>query len=278
MITDKAVTTTDQKVQGRKRSLFKTAGNISFAILMLVSILLAAYTLQLKILGEESALLKFKIFIVLSGSMSPEFEPGSIVLVKDVAPDSIAKGDILTFRPSIGSKNIVTHRVHSINNEDGIEITTKGDANEVQDPQPIYPENVIGKVFMSVPYLGFVLNFAGTKYGFYSLIILPCLALIIYEIFRIMSYLKPSDKVENNSDGSFPEFIPQNTEIRVFRPKSDKQIISVPYRNPERVFAGKASRVFASSGDSCFRAEVNTEKTDKLLSCKNGLRSLLEEY
>jgi len=74
----------------------------------------------------------YKPFIVLSGSMEPTILTGDIVVTKEIAADSIAKNDIITFRSD--KNTVITHRVTDILYKDGnISFLTKGDANTGAD-------------------------------------------------------------------------------------------------------------------------------------------------
>ncbi len=53
---------------------------------------------------------------------------------------------------------LVTHRVVEANYEES-EFITKGDANKTEDPLPVSYKNVVGKVFMGVPYIGATVRF-----------------------------------------------------------------------------------------------------------------------
>jgi signal peptidase len=71
----------------------------------------------------------YKILIVTSGSMSPTFDPGDLIVVTKIDPENVKVGDIVTFQTK--EKGILTHRVVEIKT-DG-EIVTKGDANQTVD-------------------------------------------------------------------------------------------------------------------------------------------------
>jgi signal peptidase len=49
-------------------------------------------------------------FVVTSASMEPAIDVGSVVLVESVAPTTIDRGDVITFRVERGQRPI-THRV-----------------------------------------------------------------------------------------------------------------------------------------------------------------------
>lgn len=96
----------------------------------------------------------YKAFDILTGSMNPTIKPGSLVIVKEINPSDIKKDDVITFRSDI-TGNITTHRAIEIDKVNGnLEFTTKGDANNVQDPVKLEASNVVGKVIFQIPYVG----------------------------------------------------------------------------------------------------------------------------
>lgn len=99
-------------------------------------------------------------YTVVTGSMEPRIPVGSLVYTKSVQANDIAIGDVIVFE-SYGVT--ITHRVVGLN-EDGAFIT-KGDANDGADFNPVYPQNVLGRVLAYVPLLGTVAGFLGAFYG-----------------------------------------------------------------------------------------------------------------
>jgi signal peptidase len=119
----------------------------------------------------------YKTFLVQSGSMSPVIKTGDLIFVKPIS--QYQKGDIVTFVDSDTKK--VTHRIYEIKNDQSI--ITKGDANSVTDNNTINSHQIIGKVFLSLPYLGYLITFSKTLPGIITLIIIPS-TIIIYDEFR----------------------------------------------------------------------------------------------
>lgn len=95
-------------------------------------------------------------YVVLTGSMTPDLSPGSLVVVRPTAADDIGVGSVLTYQLESGRPAVVTHRVVSVRTgEDGhLEWQTQGDANAGVDPTWVQEEQVRGTVWYSVPYLG----------------------------------------------------------------------------------------------------------------------------
>ena len=124
-----------------------------------------------------------QIKVVQSGSMEPAIKTGSVVIIKPASSYKI--GDIITFEGNFkdakGKKIPVSHRIVEMKVEGSQPIyITKGDANEERDSKEVLQNQVIGKVYLIIPYLGYAIETARTTYGFLALIIIPA-AIIIYD-------------------------------------------------------------------------------------------------
>lgn len=88
-----------------------------------------------------------------TGSMAPYLDTGDLVLVRRVAPESIVVGDVIQFRD--GNETTI-HRVIDLNDDPQLHFVTQGDANPEMDEEPVMADQVIGKVTVTVPKLGWV--------------------------------------------------------------------------------------------------------------------------
>ncbi|MHA1331703.1 MAG: signal peptidase I, partial [Candidatus Hodarchaeales archaeon] len=96
------------------------------------------------------------------------------------------KGDIITVAEPANPKVTLTHRIVDIEKRgDKIFYTTKGDANEEADTEKRPKENVLGKVILTIPYLGYPISFAKTTKGLIILIIIPAVIIIYDELRKI---------------------------------------------------------------------------------------------
>ncbi len=99
-------------------------------------------------------------YTVLTGSMRPDYPPGTLVVVKPVAIEDIAVGDVITYQVESGESAVVTHRVVSVGSTvsgSGERVLhTQGDANDVADQEPVREVQVRGLLWYSVPHLGHV--------------------------------------------------------------------------------------------------------------------------
>ncbi|MDD5433731.1 MAG: signal peptidase I [Candidatus Pacebacteria bacterium] len=131
----------------------------------------------------------YKILAVQSGSMTPAIKMGSVVVVKPQEDYKI--GDVITFGKSSKTQTPTTHRIYDIKvNVGEVVYITKGDANNAPDSKEISQKEVIGKVIFNVPYAGYLVAGARTKLGFALIIIIPALAIIIDEVFKIVKEVK----------------------------------------------------------------------------------------
>ncbi|HUL61653.1 MAG TPA: signal peptidase I [Methanocella sp.] len=110
-----------------------------------------------------------RVDTVLSGSMTPAFRAGDLVIIGTVAPENVQVGDVIAFTTD---KGLVCHRVDAIL-EGPLRFRTKGDANDGPDFEPVTASQLEGKVLFSLPALGRFSGFARSPAGLIFLIGLP---------------------------------------------------------------------------------------------------------
>lgn len=108
------------------------------------------------------SLLGFDRYVIVSGSMHPLLDRGSVVFSKPEAVDQLKVGDIITYQPpaSTGVNHLVTHRLsYAKVAADGTRtFRTKGDANPGNDPWTFNLINQKQNVYrFSVPLVGYAL-------------------------------------------------------------------------------------------------------------------------
>lgn len=93
---------------------------------------------------------------ILSGSMTGTYDVGDVVVVKPVKVDTLQVGDVITFQPFSDDPQLTTHRIVGMSfGSKGREFVTQGDANNAPDLKPISADQVRGKVWYSVPKVGY---------------------------------------------------------------------------------------------------------------------------
>lgn len=141
------------------KKILKSILNILFylilAFLIYTSFSIVAATKR----GEQPEIFGYKFYVVLTGSMKPNIEPGDLIVTKEIAVNEIDCGDIITFKVE-GVDSVTTHRVKEIiDSEDGISFLTKGDANNIEDKDPVKEEDIQGRVVKVIPDAGKTVDF-----------------------------------------------------------------------------------------------------------------------
>ena len=139
----------------------------------------------------------YKMMTVLSGSMEPAIKTGSIVVSKSFNNYKI--GEVITFQLSSANKTPTTHRIAEMEVIEGNPLyTTKGDANNAVDREEVRKEQIIGKVVLNIPFLGFAVNFVKKPIGFLLIIIFPAGIIILDEVKKIFKEVKKKKKKEKD--------------------------------------------------------------------------------
>jgi signal peptidase I len=92
-------------------------------------------------------------FVVTGGSMEPTIHKGSLVIDAPVTADMLKLGDVITFDHY---DQTTTHRIVGVEGTaNGTLFSTKGDANQVGDPEPLTFPGRVGLVKLAIPGLGY---------------------------------------------------------------------------------------------------------------------------
>ena len=172
-------------------------------ILGIIFLMFMAYLIDQKIgasKGESRAPL-FGAYVIISESMVPKINVNDAVITMRVSEKHIHKDDIITFL----SKDIetmgtpITHRVVGIVYEDKdnkkvLGYRTKGDHNNTQDFALIKPDEVLGKVYLRIPKIGYLQSFLTKPIGWIIVIVIPCLVIIGSDIYKISKKVNEKDK------------------------------------------------------------------------------------
>lgn len=97
-------------------------------------------------------------YTIETGSMADVMPPGTVVVVRPQDFDRIQAGQIVTYQLRSGERDVVTHRVVSIDiGPDGERtLRTQGDENDTPDIAPVRAVQVRGVAWYWVPYVGYL--------------------------------------------------------------------------------------------------------------------------
>ena len=128
---------------------------------------------------------------VLTGSMEPTFNVGSIIYYEKINPTKFEKNDILVWENSSGE--YISHRIVDINEK--YEFTTKGDANNSVDSEKVLLEQVVGRAKeFKLPLLGHYVTFIN-KHLF---VVYTLVGIVLFDY--LISYIYYKVKSEEKND------------------------------------------------------------------------------
>lgn len=161
---------------------FLTFGHYLLIVLVLV--------LGALLIGVQTQLIEgYELRIVQSGSMEPAIPTGALIVTR--VEDRYAVGDVITFTQSGPRSLPTTHRIIADGLQNGeVVYTTKGDANSDSDPNPVALSDVSGLVIFSLPWLGYIIDFARQPLGFALMIGVPALVILFDEGMTIVSEVR----------------------------------------------------------------------------------------
>jgi signal peptidase len=157
---------------------------VDIALIALIVIVLAGVAL-----GKLVPLTGRQTLVIGGGSMAPALPLGSAVVIGPADPASLKPGDVVSLKA--GERNsIFTHRVITVlDRPDGRWIRTKGDANADPDPTLIPATDVIGRVEIALPLMGYLLALLSLPVG---VVFVVGLAATLLAIAWLLESLEPA--------------------------------------------------------------------------------------
>lgn len=130
--------------------------------------------------------------------MEPSIHTGSVVVVKPISDYKV--GDIITFGPNTKTQIPTTHRITEVRVQEGQMVyRTRGDANNGEDLKEVSMSEIIGKVYFSVPYVGYIIDFVKKPIGLILVVVLPAIFIIYDEVRKI---IKEARKIKKRNASS----------------------------------------------------------------------------
>lgn len=155
----------------------KWIGRITTAVLFMVlfSVIFMVFASNL----NGGTIFGYQLKTVLSGSMEPDIQTGSIIAVKPTQDvKHFQKGDVVTFNTQDHGQ--VTHRIYQVKNN-GDQYVTKGNNNNAPDTEPLMAHNIEAQYTgFTLPYVGYAVHYTSTKAGTALLLVIPGLLLLCY--------------------------------------------------------------------------------------------------
>ncbi|MGP4079676.1 signal peptidase I SipW [Pseudalkalibacillus sp. R45] len=189
------------------KTALKWISNITSWMLFAIFIVMIFMVVSSKASGGEPNFFGYQLKSVLSGSMEPTFDTGSVIAIDpSINKEGLKKDDIITFKED--AETLITHRIIEVKKtENHVQYITKGDNNDGADLEPVLSKNVVGKYNgFNIPFLGYFMNFANSKLGTAILLIVPGALMIIYSAYSIWKAIReievPKKKEESSTTTS----------------------------------------------------------------------------
>ncbi|WP_448613801.1 signal peptidase I [Modestobacter sp. URMC 112] len=109
--------------------------------------------------------LGYRTMTMLTGSMSPDIDPGDVIVVTPLPISQVQAGMVISYHIPIDDHRLVTHRVLAVETSpDGaVTVQTKGDANDAPDPwRATLQGSTAWQVSAVIPELGHAIEFLRT--------------------------------------------------------------------------------------------------------------------
>lgn len=169
------------------KKIIKLLLKIAYQILIIMCVLLIAIIVLQKVTSNNKSVGGYRIFRVITGSMSPEYDVGEVVISKEVDPEDIKVGDDIVYQGLYGEYNgkIIMHKVIGIDRNENNELTfhAKGlHEGSVEDPL-IKPSQIYGEVKFKSGILTSLYYLATSIYS--SFVIITILVLNVFITFRV---------------------------------------------------------------------------------------------
>ncbi|MCL4493450.1 MAG: signal peptidase I [Firmicutes bacterium] len=174
--------------QGDPKTAWKTVGTWS---LITVFLMIMAFFIVID-LGDFGVQGMPDSFVVRSGSMTPVFNTGSLVVDTRFTPSSsVRAGEIVTFVNPIQPTTLLTHQIVGVVQKNHTTyIKTQGKANKQPDPFLTPKTNIVGIYHFAIPYLGYVIVFLKARW----LWILEMAAGLVLIDLAVTRFIRPSRK------------------------------------------------------------------------------------
>lgn len=171
--------------------IMKIISSAIFVVLVLLIILIVFYIIRVNFLASNDRLgeVKINFYTILTQSMYPTIKAGDVVITYKEDNNKYNDGDVITFVSEQNGGITITHRVDEVYNvNDSYSYKTKGDNNNAPDNEITSGDNVLGKVVVKIPKVGYIQQFLVSKTGWIVAVILPCLGIVIYDILKLFKH------------------------------------------------------------------------------------------
>lgn len=199
------------KTGGEKKSQKKAMKvlNTVINVVLIIAIVLAALCTYVSFVSSSGSgapnIFGFQFLSIQTDSMYPTFNPGDLIIDKDIYTDDAAKeqlkrGDVITYWTNINGERVLnTHRIANVYDGGGYRIfETIGDKNTVVDTLTVHESEVVGVYLnVTIPGVGKALDYLQTSTGFLLVVVIPVFIFFIYHLVQFFRVLFEYQNIKN---------------------------------------------------------------------------------
>ncbi len=194
----------DEEPSGASR-FFSVVMNVILALLLLMMASLSFFLIHNRVADGPPSLAGFTFHVMQENDLNADANPGSLAVVRPTDVTSVALGDIINYKTPISPNATATQRVVEINRDEGLKFVTSGDGADAVQTTVVPAADVLGKVLVSIPFYGKMVDYVQTSQGLILLIFVPGLIIILFQLVKIIRHLSGNRK--SNRRDSYREVV-----------------------------------------------------------------------
>lgn len=235
----------------KKASVLKAVGFAATMLLIVLAVFFAVTAMVFSFGGSSAPdIFGYNVYIVNGGDFY-QLKSGTAAIAQKVWPDEVNNGEIIIYNGDKGETQLA--RVNSSTLKEGV--MSFDIESQTGDNVTISQSQLVARVNYCSDFWGTVIGFAKSPFGVMAAAILPCLAVIAYEIVKFIISKRPVPSVET---------IKLQEESPVFLPKSSEKV-------PEKKKAAEAVQENVLSKPAASKSYNKTDEfTEHLLSKKSA--------
>lgn len=190
--------------------ILKKIGSIVFDILIvivfIVSTLVVIATVTAKRENGQANVFGYTINSVQTDSMKGTIDEGDLIVSKLITDENrdeivLEPGQIISYyiEASDGSKMLITHTLYEIYDIEGTRLYVTWGDNREAAPAPDAPitfDQIQSVYEFRIPFLGGFIDFLRTPFGFIICLVVPLLAFIAFQAYKLISLYLKAKKLE----------------------------------------------------------------------------------
>lgn len=198
---------TESKGNIAKKAL-KVILKILEQILIIFCVILTLIIVMQKVTNNNRTIFGYRIFRVITGSMEPAYDVGTVIISKQMSANEIKVGDDIVYLGEYGeySGKIIMHEVIAIDkdeNGNNVNFHAKGLHNFSVEDSQIKANQIFGVVKVNSKILTLLYELATSPYS--AFIIITILVLNVFVAFKFSKKPKNKEEEEISEEESFDE-------------------------------------------------------------------------